>query len=305
MARNQASTALILRTIGIKEATYYARRQRLQKGNQARTYRGGRPQPGYSWTTDGKRISDEQIKEYLMELMAGEESAYGYRKLRICLQRKHQLIINKKKTYRLCKELDILMPQRQTKPRYPRRIARNRTIHRSNELWELDIKYGYIAGEDRFFYLMAVLDVYDRSVIDYHIGLNCEGKHAAQTLQRALWKRKVYQTEKKPVIRTDNGPQFISRIFEETCEHCQVEHERIPPKTPNLNAHIESFHASLERDCYQKHEFTTYHDAYQIVTEYIDFYNQRRIHGSLYDLPPATFRRQVAARQVPSFTVTL
>ncbi|MTV49079.1 IS3 family transposase [Heliobacillus mobilis] len=57
-------------------------------------------------------MSDEQIKEYLLELIAGEESAYGYRKLGICLQRQHQLIINDKKTYRLCKELDILIPQR-------------------------------------------------------------------------------------------------------------------------------------------------------------------------------------------------
>ncbi|ABZ82773.1 hypothetical protein HM1_0154 [Heliomicrobium modesticaldum Ice1] len=54
-----------MRVIGIHEATYYARRQRLQREPKERAYNGGRPQPGYSWTQDGKRISDEQIKEYL------------------------------------------------------------------------------------------------------------------------------------------------------------------------------------------------------------------------------------------------
>ncbi len=57
-----------------------------------------------------------------------------------------------------------------------------------NQLWEVDIKYGYIAGEDRFFYLMSIIDVYDRVIIDYHMGLTCEGMHAAHILERALWK---------------------------------------------------------------------------------------------------------------------
>ncbi|MTV49078.1 DDE-type integrase/transposase/recombinase [Heliobacillus mobilis] len=105
--------------------------------------------------------------------------------------------------------------------KHPRRLACNREIKGSNELWELDIKYGYIVGEDRFFYLLCIIDVYDRAIIDYHIGLNCEGKHAAQTLQRALCKRKMFESIERPVIRTDNGPQFICHVFEETCEQCK------------------------------------------------------------------------------------
>ena len=27
------------------------------------------------------------------------------------------------------------------------------------------------------------------------------------------------------------------------CDRCKVDHERIPPKTPNKNAHIESYHS--------------------------------------------------------------
>ncbi|WP_051688317.1 IS3 family transposase [Desulfofalx alkaliphila] len=99
------------------------------------------------------------------------------------------MIINKKKVYRLCKELDILEPQRQKTIKYPRRIAINREVTDPNQLWEMDIKYGYIAGENRFFYLLGVLDIFDRTLIDYHIGLNCEGKHAAKLIQRCLWRR--------------------------------------------------------------------------------------------------------------------
>ncbi len=96
------------------------------------------------------------------------------------------MIINKKKVYRLCKELGILKEQRQITLKHPRRLARNRIITSVNQLWEIDIKYGYIAGEDRFFYFMGIIDVYDRVIIDYHIGLTCEGRHAAHLLERAL-----------------------------------------------------------------------------------------------------------------------
>ena len=96
---------------------------------------------------------------------------------------------------------------------------------------------------------MPVIDVYDRCIIDYHIGLSCKAKDAVTTLKNCLFKRQLYIERQKPVIRSDNGPQFISNLFEEVCTKLNVEHERIPFKTPNLNAHIESFNAILEGEC--------------------------------------------------------
>lgn len=247
----------------------------------------GRTPPGYSFQIkNGKKISDEQIKEWLMELVAGDGYAYGYRKLTVLLRREYQLLINKKKVFRLCKELNILRPQRKKFVHYPRKLARNRIITGPNQLFETDIKYGYIAGEDRFFYIQTVLDVCDRSVLSFHIGLSCEAKDVIYTLRQALLKRQLFELEKKPVIRTDNGPQFIAKAFEEACEEWEIEHERIPPKTPNMNAHIESFHRLLEDECLSRYEFESYKQAYEIVVEYMKFYNERRIHSSINDLAP-------------------
>lgn len=205
------------------------------------------------------------------------------------IRRQYGLIINKKKVYRLCKELDILKPQRKKKVSYPRKLARNRIITESNQLWETDIKYGYIKGEDRFFFILSYIDVYDRSIIDYHIGLSFSGENAKQTLQRALLKRQQFDQEKKPIIRSENGPQFISHAFEQGCESFLVEHERIPPKTPNMNAHIESFHRILEEDCLSRFQFETYGEAYQEALEFMRFYNDRRMHSSILDLSPTEF----------------
>ncbi|WP_258881363.1 IS3 family transposase [Paenibacillus sp. sptzw28] len=234
----------------------------------------------------GNPVSDEQICEWLMECLAGEGASYGYRKLTVLLRRRYRLRINKKKVYRLCKRMDVLRPQRQLKIKYPKRLANNRVITGSNQLWETDTKYGWIHGEQRFFFLMSILDVFDRAIIAYHIGLTCEAAHLIQITQEALMKRQRFDKTDRPVIRSDNGPQFISHRFEEACVTFEMIHERIPPKTPNKNAHIESFHSILEAECYRRHEFETYPQAYDVVSQFIQDYNYIRIHGSIYDLSP-------------------
>jgi putative transposase len=276
----------VLKIIGIPRSTYYYQENgRVEEKKVSE----GRPAPGYSIKKDGKKISDEQIKEWLLEEIAGDGFGYGYRKLTKQLRRKYHLIINKKKVYRLCKELDILRPQRQKRISYPRKLARNRVITASNQLWETDIKYGFIEGEQRFFFVCSFIDVFDRSIIDYHIGLSCSCQDVKQTLQRALLKRKQFDKKERAVIRSDNGPQFISNAFEQGCEEFKTEHERIPPRTPNMNAHIESFHRILEDDCFSRFQFETYEEAYKEVAWFMKFYNERRMHSSILDLSPKEF----------------
>jgi putative transposase len=229
-----------------------------------------------------------------MELLADEHtSVYGYRKLTKLLRRQHRLVINKKKVYRLCKKMSVLRPQRTLKIKHPKRLANNRIITGSNQLWETDIKYGWIVGEQRFFFLMSIIDVFDRAIVTYHLGLSCEAKDLVQITQEALMKRRLFDKANPPVMRSDNGPQFISHRFAEACEQFEMVHERIPPKTPNKNAHIESFHAILESECYQRHEFESYQHAYEVVTGFIHNYNHNRIHGSIYDLSPYEYMAAV------------
>jgi len=258
-----------LSIVGVARSTYY---HRTSKKKTKRAVSGGRPVPGYSYNINGTKIDDEQIRKWLLQLIANEGYAYGYHKLTIILRRKTGLIINKKKVYRLCKELNILRPQRQIKAKHPRKLARNRTITGANQLWETDLKYGFVAGEQRFFFIQSVIDIYDRSIVGYHIGLQCTGQDAARALEQSLWNRKLIHSKNKPVIRSDNGPQFTSQKFQNKVSALKVEHERIPFRTPNLNAHIESFHRIMEDECLCRYEFESYEDAYKAVTEFIRFY---------------------------------
>ena len=97
-----------------------------------------------------------------------------------------------------------------------------------NQLWQADAKYGYIHGERWFFFVLSSLNVCDRSVVYSDVGLSATAEDAAAALGHALWNRQLSGNVAKPVLRTDNGPQFIAGVFEAACEHYGVEHERIP-----------------------------------------------------------------------------
>lgn len=283
----------MLRILGLAESTYYERLKRAKQfAETPAIVRRGRPCPGYSLTLQGHKVSDEQIKEWLLELTEGEEHIYGYKLLAQCLRNERNLILGKTKSYRLCKELDILQQQRKPKSKHPRRLPRNRTVTGPNQLWQADIKYGYVAGRDRFFFVFSIIDVFDRVIVAYYRGSVCEAKHVCQALGQAIESR-LQPGDDMPVIRTDNGPQFISALFGDTCESRGMLHERIPPKTPNMNAYIESFHSLMERDLLTKETFETMEDAYAAIDRYMDFYNNRRMHGSLKRRAPVVFSRWI------------
>ena len=182
-----------------------------------------------------------------------------------------------------------MSPKRKTYPNRPRKLAKREKITGSNQLWQMDIKYGYITHTKQFFFQLSVIDVFDRAIIDYHLGLSATAKNASRVLETALKKRGLEPGDKLPVIRTDNGPQFIAKNFEKTCDKWKIEHERIPVKSPNLNAYIESFHSILEDECYSRYEFESFAHAYEVITGYMDYYNNRRRHGSIDNMAPNQF----------------
>jgi len=141
---------------------------------------------------------------------------------------------------------------------------------------------------------LSSIDVFDRNIISYHLYICCKANDAARVLKTTLAKRQLTKGMKNlPTIRTHNGPQFVSKLLCETCKSLKLIHQKIPVKTPNMNAHIESFHAILEKDCYSRNEFISYLDVYETVSNYMNHYNNRYRHGSLDDRPSAEFHKSL------------
>ena len=85
------------------------------------------------------------------------------------------------------------------------------------------------------------------------------------------------------MIRSDNGPQMRSHAFHQYSEKWEIKlnHECIPVQTPNKNAHVESFFSIVESEFMKVRYFHTFADAYVQTHEWVEYYNNDRIHGSL------------------------
>lgn len=282
MFKVEATHSQIIGTTKISRSTWYAANS--EKREDRRKYNKGRPKTRISKTLNGTTIDDSEVVRAIKNIRNEPffTNGGGYKKITEYLRRDYGYHVNKKKVYRLCKENQLLLPQKikRIKGRTP--ISINRVITAPLQLWELDIKYGYIMGERRFFFLMAIIDVYLRYVVGFHIGLRCLGSDLVRTLGMALDKMKI-KSDHPVVIRMDNGPQMTSNImFKFANEKSdKLIHELIPLQTPNKDAHIESFYSILETECFQTHVFQTYQEAYKTSYDFIDFYHSRRVHGSL------------------------
>lgn len=283
----------------LPKSTYYYFKNKSSK-DKRKNNTGVKPK-GYSYNIKDERVTDDEIKNLLKEYQEGRECYYGYRKLKHALLKDYKIIINHKKVYRLCRELRILKKYN-NKTKTLKVIATNKEVESSNHLWEIDIKYGYIQGIEKTFYICEIIDVFDRCIIDYHIGYSCKANEIAFLLQRAVKKRKEV-IPKRLWIRSDNGSQFTSKAFKKMCKKLEINHERIPNATPNKNAHIESFHSILEREVFRYNYFEDFKEAYEEVYDFINFYNNQRLHSSLNFNTPKEFYELNKGKVVPEFKV--
>ena len=94
------------------------------------------------------------------------------------------------------------------------------------------------------------------------------------------------------ILRTDNGPQYISEIFKETVKLLGIISEYIQKHTPEDNGDIESFHNSLKTDYIWFTDLETFDDAQNLMEEAFVDYNTVRPHSSILFLAPDEFERR-------------
>ena len=90
-------------------------------------------------------------------------------------------------------------------------------------------------------------------------------------------------------LRTDNGPQYVSRKFREAIPALGIRQEFIWKHTPEQNWHIESFYETLKREYVWPHEFARFRDAEMVLARAFADYNGDRIHSALGYVTPNEF----------------
>lgn len=150
-----------------------------------------------------------------------------------------------------------------------------------HEHWHVDIAYINIAGT--FYYLCSLLDGYSRSIVHWELRESMKEVDIEIIIQRA---REAFPGV-KPRIISDNGPQFVSRDFRVFIRICGMTHVRTSPYYPQSNGKLERWHKTLKVTTIRPHCPQDADEARQLVSSFVDHYNNRRLHSAIGYVTPA------------------
>ncbi|MCR4813143.1 MAG: IS3 family transposase [Bacteroidales bacterium] len=207
----------------------------------------------------------------------------GFRKIYIRLRRAGYTW-NHKKVYRVYKTMQYNKRSR-LKKRLPARVKRPLSQPDSpNTTWSLDFVSDSLEC-GRKFRVLNIIDDFDRSAVAQEIAISIPAARLIRTLEKVVW-----TTGKPSSIRCDNGPEFISGIFQEWCKANDINLLYTQPGHPTQNSYIERFNGSYRRAVLDAYIFRTLDDVRKIIEEWKNEYNENRPNDSLGDMSPREYK---------------
>lgn len=232
----------------------------------------------------------KRIKEILQK-----NPEFGYRRVWARLRfGPNPVKVNKKRVQRLM-QLNNL--QAKVK-RYnaPRKQHNGKVeVSYSNLLWGTDMTKIW-CGKDGWASLFAVIDHCDREIVGYRFSLDAYAIRAREALNEAIIYRfgTPGEVPQDLELRSDNGSQFGAKVFVAEVERLGIKLTNTAYRCPQGNAIIERFFRTLKEECIWQHRFESFEEAERVITAWIKYYNEERMHSRLgYKSPKAFYEEQI------------
>lgn len=241
-----------------------------------------------------RRLRDEELKPLVTAVWEDSGRTYGARRITRALVRAgHQ--VARCTVERLMRELGIegvIRGQRRrttiaepSAPRPPDLVNRRFTAQRPNQLWLADLTY--IRTWSGWVYVAFVLDVFSRLLVGWQLAGHLRTDLPLDALEMAIWRRELRGGEL--VHHSDAGCQYTS--FRYTSRLTQV---GVMPSIGSVadsydNAMAESLIGTFKAELIDRQSWRHRDEVEFAVLEWVAWYNTRRLHSSIGDIPPAEF----------------
>ena len=251
----------------------------------------------------GLKASDVLLMNEIKDLWL-QYPFYGYR--RITAHLRHMgYQVNRKRVQRLMQimELQAIFPKPNTSKAnkahsvYPY-LLEERCIHQANEAWEVDITY--LKHQGSFMYLVALIDVHSRYVVSWSLSNTMHTEFCLDALNKAL------SRSKPKLINSDQGSQFTSESWVSQLKKSDIEISMTGKGRCHDNIHIERFWRSIKYEFVFLNDHNSVSALKQGITEYIEFYNHKRLHQSLDYKTPAEvyFGQRQESEELPIYIIS-
>jgi putative transposase len=228
-------------------------------------------------------VKDAPVIE-AMKALSAQYPRYGYRRIRIFLQRQgHQLGWHR--AHRLWRQAGLQLPRRRPRRRIAGGRPRPLPAAHANFIWAYDFVLDATAAGQQI-KCLTIVDEFTRECLAIDVAGSIRSQRVIDVLSR------LTSTHGAPLfLRSDNGPEFVSRAILEWIAEAGIGTALIDPGKPWQNGTDESFNGRLRDECLSVEWFRSRDEARVVIETWRRHYNAVRPHSSLNYLTPLEFKQ--------------
>ncbi len=166
-------------------------------------------------------------------------------------------------------------------------VNRDFNNRKINEIIVSDLTY--IKVGFKWFYVCLLIDLYNREIVGYSCGPNKNTELVYQAIMRIA--RSLSKIE---IFHTDRGNEFKNNIIDQLLSTFKIQRSLSAKGCPYDNAVAEATYKVFKTEFINGRKFNDLAQLELELFDYINWYNNLRIHGSLNYLSPVTFRKQMS-----------
>ena len=152
-----------------------------------------------------------------------------------------------------------------------------------NHVWSYDFVNERLEN-GRKLRLLVVIDEFTRECLSLDVSQHFKGQDVVEVLRYLFAVRGCPQ-----YIRSDNGPEFVSKAVQKWLEVSGVDTLYVSPGSPWENGYVESFNSKLRDEFLNRELFLHIDELRYIANRWRMDYNHYRPHSSLGYMAPAAF----------------
>ncbi len=218
-----------------------------------------------------------------MKRLAAQYPRYGYRRIRVFLRREGHGM-GRHRAHRLWRLAGLQLPRRRPRRRVAASRPRPLPALGPTQVWAYDFVFDASASGQQI-KCLTVIDEFTRECLAIDVAGSIRSARVIEVLARLL------TTHGAPrYLRSDNGPEFVSRAILEWLAASGIETAHIDPGKPWQNGTDESFNGKLRDECLSLEWFRSRAEARVVIEVWRRHYNHERPHSSLNDLTPIEFK---------------
>ena len=218
-----------------------------------------------------------------MKRLAQQYPRYGYRRIRVFLKREGQSM-SRHRAHRLWRVAGLQLPRRRPRRRVATSRPRPLPAVGPNHVWAYDFVFDACANGQQL-KCLTVIDEFTRECLAIDVAGSIRSARVIEVLKRLI---SLHGAPRH--LRSDNGPEFVSRAILEWLAGSGIETALIDPGKPWQNGTDESFNGKLRDECLSLEWFRSREEARVLIETWRRHYNHVRPHQSLNDLTPIEFK---------------